>query len=266
MKKTLIALALAATAASGSAMAWTPNGLGGSDIEFGGTLTPKNVVNPWEVKVGPNVDTLNSLLKPNEEVVNITVSNAVPLLGIRTTSSDAFHGGHFIAPQIDFKGAVDVNSSGVPGLADLTLDVVSTTDSSLLGKLTSSIAVGAVAAAANPDQNATVFSVFAEGMGRGFFGGVGNSSDKVISDADQNIIHIQNVANSLGVRDHFTKITTESVNLSPQSVAFNNPKTQYSAFYGAGLKSGDTVTINLTSPARTDMAWKASFPITVSYQ
>ncbi|EHI7951892.1 hypothetical protein J9K58_004642, partial [Salmonella enterica] len=26
--------------------AWTPNGLGGT-MEFGGTLTPKDVVNPW---------------------------------------------------------------------------------------------------------------------------------------------------------------------------------------------------------------------------
>ncbi|HEI3186174.1 TPA: hypothetical protein SI321_005057, partial [Escherichia coli] len=55
MKKTLIALAVAASAAvSGSAMAWTANGTGGS-VELGGTLNPVEKVTPWEVKVGDDV-------------------------------------------------------------------------------------------------------------------------------------------------------------------------------------------------------------------
>ncbi|ENK8257946.1 hypothetical protein AB4C84_004676, partial [Escherichia coli] len=47
MKKTLIALAVAASAAvSGSAMAWTANGTGGS-VDLGGTLTPVTKATPW---------------------------------------------------------------------------------------------------------------------------------------------------------------------------------------------------------------------------
>ncbi|EHI7951880.1 hypothetical protein J9K58_004673, partial [Salmonella enterica] len=52
----------------------------------------------------------------------------------------------------------------------------------------------------------------------------------------------------------------------PEERGFQDPLAKYSAAYGAGLKTGSTVTINLTSPATADMAWKASFPITVSYQ
>ena len=60
MKKTLIALAVAASAAvSGSAMAWTANGTGGS-VDMGGTLIPEGKVTPWEVKVGDAVKGLDA--------------------------------------------------------------------------------------------------------------------------------------------------------------------------------------------------------------
>lgn len=52
MKKTLIVLAVTASVmTSGSAMAWTLNGSGGS-VELGGTLTPAEKVTLWEVKTG----------------------------------------------------------------------------------------------------------------------------------------------------------------------------------------------------------------------
>lgn len=41
---------------------------------------------------------------------------------------------------------------------------------------------------------------------------------------------------------------------------------KYSAVYGAGLNTGAKIVINLDTPATADMAWKANFPVTVSYQ
>ncbi|EGJ4498914.1 hypothetical protein INB87_004741, partial [Escherichia coli] len=69
MKKTLIALAVAASAAvSGSAMAWTANGTGNS-VELGGTLTPVEKVSPWEVKTGDAVTGLDAPIQKGQKIV-----------------------------------------------------------------------------------------------------------------------------------------------------------------------------------------------------
>ncbi|HCN8216144.1 TPA: hypothetical protein N6448_004795, partial [Escherichia coli] len=74
MKKTLIALAVAASAVvSGSAMAWTANGDGGS-VDLGGTLTPTDVMTPWEVKVGAAVNDLNAAIRKGDTKVDIPVA------------------------------------------------------------------------------------------------------------------------------------------------------------------------------------------------
>ncbi|EJN2318881.1 hypothetical protein NPL52_004738, partial [Escherichia coli] len=78
MKKTLIALAVAASAAvSGSAMAWTANGTGGS-VDLGGTLTPVEKVTPWEVKVGDAVTGLDAQIQKGQKVVDVAVNKAIP--------------------------------------------------------------------------------------------------------------------------------------------------------------------------------------------
>ncbi|EBD0851648.1 hypothetical protein FHN97_20560 [Salmonella enterica] len=260
MKKTLIALALAATAVSGSAMAWTPNGLGGT-MEFGGTLTPKDVVNPWEVRVGPNMDALNGSLKPNEKVVNITLSKSVPLLGIRVAdASKEFAGAPGIAPQIDYKNAVNLDGFAA-GETTLTLKVVKASDATVeLGTLSAKLSAAGVVT--TQPQNVKG-SLRASVAGEGFFGGLPKTESAAPA--------TENAAWSLlnAISASYTAKYTGGASLTDISVAtskFANPLTRYSAAYGAGLKPGSTVTINLTSPATADMAWKANFPITVSYQ
>lgn len=122
MKKTLIALAVAASAAvSGSAMAWTANGTGGS-VDLGGTLTPIEKVTPWEAKVGDAVTGLDAQIHKGDTKVDIPVKTAISVLGIRTAQKAAFQGQAGIAPQIDFKGAVAYEKfSG--SVTDLTLSV-----------------------------------------------------------------------------------------------------------------------------------------------
>ncbi|MWN89069.1 hypothetical protein GQN24_29560, partial [Escherichia coli] len=98
MKKTLIALAVAASAAvSGSAMAWTANGTGGS-VDLGGTLTPVNVITPWEVKVGAAVNGLDASIRKGDTGADIPVKKAISVLGIRTIKSAVFTGQQGISP------------------------------------------------------------------------------------------------------------------------------------------------------------------------
>ncbi|EJJ1299998.1 fimbrial protein [Salmonella enterica] len=259
MKKTLIALALAATAVSGSAMAWTSNGLGGT-MEFGGTLTPKDVVNPWEVQVGPNMDALNGSLKPNEKVVKIMLSKAVPLLGIRVAdASKKFTGVLGIAPQIDYKNALDI-SKFAKGEAPLTLKVVKKTDASVeLGSLKASMLALGVASYETSSPN----ELYASGAGVAFHGGIAPSSDKALGSYSAVIAAINGLSSAFSAK--YNDFGYSGIN-KPNQASFSDPLMTYSGMYGAGLKSGSTVTITLTNPATADMAWKASFPITVSYQ
>ncbi|ECB6686849.1 hypothetical protein E0V17_24080, partial [Salmonella enterica subsp. enterica serovar Poona] len=86
MKKTLIALAVAASAVvSGSAMAWTVNGGGGS-VEIGGSLTPVTKSTPWETAVGAAVTNLNGQVQKNDTKLEISVPNTLPILAIRSTA------------------------------------------------------------------------------------------------------------------------------------------------------------------------------------
>lgn len=108
MKKTLIALAVAASAVvSGSAMAWTGGGNGGS-LELGGTLAPQDKYIPWETSVGAAVSDLNAQIIKGEKAVSISHTSAIPVLGIRNVAN-GFTGLPLIDPQIDYKGAVDAS-------------------------------------------------------------------------------------------------------------------------------------------------------------
>ncbi|EHJ1796450.1 hypothetical protein J9K67_004713, partial [Salmonella enterica] len=242
-------------------------GLGGT-MEFGGTLTPKDVVNPWAVQVGPNMDALNGSLKPNEKVVNITLSKAVPLLGIRVAdASGHFMGAPGIAPQIDYKSAVDLDGFA-NGDTTLTLKVVKASDATAeLGTLTAKLSAAGIN---NNNVQGTLadarkMSLFASTAGKGFFGGLPKTGATAIT--TENAAWTMLGALSSEYTANYVAVTATTTNSSvPEERGFQDPLAKYSAAYGAGLKTGSTVTINLTSPATADMAWKASFPITVSYQ
>ncbi|HDP9994811.1 TPA: fimbrial protein, partial [Escherichia coli] len=180
MKKTLIALAVAASAVvSGSAMAWTANGDGGS-VDLGGTLTPTDVMTPWEVKVGAAVNDLNAAIRKGDTKVDIPVNKAIPVLGIRVadTTWKAFWGKPGIAPNIDYHGAINVNDFS-HGEVPLTLDVKNTQDQKI-GSLTVNLSAGAEYARYNPSTDqGEKYVLYQNSKGELFFGGLGTNSDAV---------------------------------------------------------------------------------------
>ncbi|WP_105453992.1 hypothetical protein [Escherichia coli] len=128
MKKTLIALAVAASAAvSGTSMAavgeWTPGGASDS-FKMGGTLVVTGTsTSPWEVKVANAVSGLTGELKAGETEATIGIlTKPASVLSIRTISEQAINGANGITPQIDYGKAVDLDSFNA-GLTKLTLDV-----------------------------------------------------------------------------------------------------------------------------------------------
>ncbi|EHR8280863.1 hypothetical protein KUR45_001717 [Escherichia coli] len=259
MKKTLIALAVAASAAvSGSAMAWTANGTGGS-VDLGGTLTPADVVTPWEVATGDAVSGLDALIKKGDKKVEITVNKAIPVLGIRTISSEAFQGQPGISPQISFGGAIDFTKFN-NGVTELSAEVRNKTGT----KIGSLVAPLSAAAAANwtNASGGQKYRVIASTAGDAFYGGVATDASGLA------------VSSGVLVNDVFPEAAyhyTEQgiVYWSAAAVEkFADTASKYSAYYGSGIASGSVLKIILDSPvtADTDIAWNASLPVTVSYQ
>lgn len=257
MKKTLIALAVAASAAvSGSAMAWTANGTGRS-VELGGTLTPVDVVNPWEVKVGAAVNDLNGTIQKGQKEVRIETKTAIPVLGIRTIESAAFTGKSGISPQISYGAAINLDGFAA-NETTLNLEVKDSTGANKIGTLSAPFFAVAEQSIKGPDANYRA-GVIAPYEGSLFFGGLPKSKDGYSSVFDAN-----NVVPDVSA--HYDEQGQEWRNEVGWS-SVSETRHTYSAYYGSGIEQGKTIKITLEQPAASDaIAWKASLPVTVSYR
>ena len=262
MKKTLIALAVATSAVvSGSAMAWTAGGNGGS-VEIGGTLTPETVVLPWEVKTGSNIADLNAKIKKGQSKVDIVASKAIPVLGIRSTGW--FDGKAGINPQINYGGAIDVQGFNRE-VTTLSLEVQNA-EGNKIGSLTAPFFATAMRAYHKIVDGADVYghrSMFAESAGQAFFGGLNTVYYSGIEDGSHlarvSALDPEIVVNFVDVGNNFSS--------GAASTDFNEAGVKFNSFYGSGIEKDQTIKITLDSPAESDaITWKASLPVVVSYQ
>jgi len=254
MKKTLIALAVAASAAvSGSAMAWAPNGTGGS-VDLGGTLTPADVITPWEVKVGAAVNGLDADIRKGDTKVDIPVKNTIPVLGIRTVEAKAFAGAPGLSPQISYGNALDVDAFKA-SVAPLTLEVKDVNDAKI-GSLTTDMFAQARTSMMGGWKGK--FWNYASQAGQGFFGGVPKSAGKVST-----VDRVDELMPEAGQNYVNQSAPDVGVNYS----TFSGAPSTHSAYYFSVVESGKSIKITLDTPAGADaIVWKASLPVTVSYQ
>ncbi|HDW3010238.1 TPA: hypothetical protein RMA68_005092 [Escherichia coli] len=257
MKKTLIALAVAASAAvSGSAMAWTANGTGGS-VDLGGTLTPVEKITPWEVKTGAAVTGLNADVTRGQNVVNIALKADIPVLGIRNNSRNGFRGQSGIDPQINYGGKVGIDSMN-NGAANLALDVTSAGQK--IGTLSAEMWV---ASQANNGDTSSVM-LYAPTAGYSFFGGVAKNEAGVWNNADA---YSWAITVFPGIAETWSDNGT-TYNGGTGIYDFDSENHTYHAYYASGIDKSRTITITLDQGVAgdTQIQWNASLPVTVSYQ
>ena len=258
MKKNLITLTVAISATvSGSAMAWTPNGLGGS-VELGGTLTPAAIVTPWEVYVGAAVNNLNANIKKGRSFADVAVSQAIPILGIRTINNKAFAGAEDCTPIIDYSGAVNLDGF-VNGVTTLTLDIKDSSGKKI-GTMTAPFSAAGVISWKNESNNGRATGLWAAD-GSMFYGGLAKSQEKSSSQSEL-------LAKSIisDIADHFD---SQGYDISGASWSGTPmPGATYSGYYAGGITAGSSIKITLDTAVTGDdsINWKASLPVTVSYQ
>ncbi|EAM3126362.1 fimbrial protein [Salmonella enterica] len=259
MKKTLIALVVAGGAiASGSAMAWAPNGIGGT-VELGGTLTPQDVVTPWEIKVGDKVTDLNADIKKGQSTVGLSTNKSIEILGIRTKDGVAFAGESDIAPIINYGGAIDA-SKFTAGETPLTLPVKDDTGQEI-GTLKTSLfaqAYSSEKSSVNPDDDVKFF-VYSESPTSAFHGGLGESPDAISTD---------DLASSYMPEAEANFTNQDAKYVDPQESFYGASDKTYSGYYFSVIKPNQRIEIDLNKPVTgdTQIKWNASLPITISYQ
>ncbi|HAO0310726.1 TPA: hypothetical protein IGZ59_004638 [Escherichia coli] len=238
-------------------MAWTQQDSAyNGNIELGGTLQPETKKLPWELQVGTGSNQLNGAITRGDTKVTIKLTNAIPVLGMRNVSG-GFVGAEGLTPQVDYKGAIKVDSF-VSGQTKMNLDV---TDGSgnRIGSLSADFSTGAFGA--NNEQRA---SLFAGKAGAAFWGGLGKSAEQVVSTiGDLEVVAKSLFPTILETRGDMSNL----VNISPQEYKFTSTSTTYRSIYYSGIVAGKNISISLDAPAGADdITWKASLPVTVSYQ
>ncbi|HBA7316076.1 TPA: hypothetical protein J1X56_004572 [Escherichia coli] len=258
MKKTLIALAVAASAVvSGSAMAagWEQNGTGGS-VELGGTLTPVTKATPWEVKVGDAVTGLDGQIQKGQKEVSISVKNAIPVLGIRNADENGFQGQKGIKPQIDYQGAVNIDGFK-NGVTTVHMEVRGESGNNI-GSLEAPFSAAAVASWGGEYTGS--HAVYSSESNTGFYGGLGKNSPAI---------------RAIGSVELITALSSEFIEkwkqqgkwLDEGNELFEGLGYTYFSAYGSGIEKGQTIKITLDQAASGDapIKWNAALPVTVTY-
>ncbi|OEL58695.1 hypothetical protein [Escherichia coli] len=259
MKKTLIALAVAASAVvSCSAMAsgWEQDSNG--SVEFGGTLTPVAKGTPWEVKTGDAVTNLDAQIQKGQTSVEVNVNEAIPVLGIRNADVNGFTGREGIKPQISYNNAVDIDSfyNGVTMLTLSVQDVSGSTIGSMLARF-SAAAVSSWSGAAVVEGHK---ALYAGQDTDSFYGGLGKGLGTVRHEGALELITALS-------SDFVAKWKQQGEYVGAGTESFNDSNAIFFGVYGAGIEKGQTITIKLNNAVANDdrIQWKASLPVTVTY-
>ncbi|EFU6026896.1 hypothetical protein HT426_002322 [Escherichia coli] len=258
MKKTLIALAVAASAVvSCSAMAsgWEQDSNG--SVEFGGTLTPVAKGTPWEVKTGDAVTNLDAQIQKGQTSVEVNVNEAIPVLGIRNADVNGFTGREGIKPQISYNNAVDINGFS-NGVTTVTLSVKNVSGSAI-GTMTAPFSAAAVSSWSGGARGYK--TLYADQDTASFYGGLGKKSGAVLN--YNGALKLITALSS----DFLAKWKEQGTFNSAGVESFDASNCIFFGVYGAGIEKGKTITITLNNAAANDdqIQWKASLPVTVTY-
>ncbi|WP_097457045.1 hypothetical protein [Escherichia coli] len=281
MKKTLIALAVAASAVvSGSTMA----GLGNFDagnlnnkVDFGGTITPVVVENNWVWAVGQGYDQFSHTTRELTETgtkLTITAAQAMPLLVGKTSKVTV--GDIGISPQIAFsdsEGAITPvwASDNAEGTMTLT---VNDAQQQKIGSMTLNVTAVAPVAWAKTDASMDVVVKNISGStGAAFEGAVGKFAEKpsfsqldniTTANGAPGIAELQAQVKLFPGLENIGNDTSDSVN--PTGAYYGDSNYAYSGSYALGIPSGKRLIVKFDNTISTETQWNAPLTMQVSYR
>lgn len=276
MKKTLIALAVAASAAvSGSVMAadWTEGQPG--DIIIGGEITSPSVKWLWKTGEG-----LSSFSNTTNEIVKRKLNISVPTdeLFLAAKMSDGIKGvfvGNTLIPKIEmasYDGSVITPSFTSNTAMDIAVKVKNSGDNTELGTLSVPLSFGAaVATIFDGDTTDSAVADIISGSAGTVFEGLVNPGRST----DQNIAYKWNGLSKAEMAGYVEKLMPGQ-SASTSYSGFHNwddlshgnytsaDKASYLS-YGSGVSAGSTLVMDLNKDVAGRLEWVAPVTITVTY-
>ncbi|MFU71529.1 F41 fimbrial protein [Escherichia coli] len=278
MKKTLIALAVAASAAvSGSVMAadWVEGQPG--NISIGGEVTPTSV--KWLWKTGEGLSSFHNTV---DEIVNRKLNISVPRdeLFLAAKMSDGVKGvftGKGLIPKVtmaSYDGSTITPTFTSGGTMNLPVKVKDSADNTELGTLSVPLSYGAaVASIFDGDANSSsVADIIAGSAGTVFEGlvnpGVATNKELAFKWTGLTATDMTDVVNKLMPGQQAALNSTGFHNWNNLShsnyTSANKNKASYLA-YGSGVPAGSTLIMSLNKDVAGRLEWAAPVAITVTY-
>ncbi|MCN2058134.1 fimbrial protein [Escherichia coli] len=275
MKKTMIALALAASAVSGMAHAWTTGDFNGS-FDINGTITADEYKEKWEWMTGEGLSFEHTIkdMTDNQTKLTITQSKATPiLLGHTKEAFSAPAVGVGAIPLISFSDydgkTVNLQSAdeATKGYFDLPMKDAEGTK---LGNVKVNVTVAGVLSRSNTDEGKVIIhSVEGSENTNIYYGGLVSSVAATGSAASS-------IASKFGNYNH-TDLLGQILKVLPE---VNNGQKNYgkiktdmvqpgnnvsASSYSLGIDQGQAIEATFTNPVTKTTQWIAPLNVAVTY-
>lgn len=279
MKKTLIALAVAASAVSGMAHAWTNGDFNGS-VDIGGSITADDYRQKWSWAVGSDINGFSNALTDLTEggtKLTITVNSDKPILLGKTNEAFAAptRSGVGAIPHIkltDSDGntvAFQPGSDQHQGMGYFVLPLKEKDTQSKIGTIKVNTTYAGVAAVANQTEG-HMTSLYGRDYAI-FYGGLANGYSEVSKGSDA--ANITGHFGSLSNTDMLTQIqkvhsgVTElsSRDSSGTENMYYGDGSVVSAAYAMGIANGQTLEATFDQAVTKSTQWSAPLNVAVTY-
>lgn len=280
MKKTLIALAVAASAVSGMAHAWTNGDFNGS-VDIGGSITADDYRQKWSWAVGSDINGFSNALTDLTEggtKLTITVNGDKPILLGKTNEAFAapVDAGVGAKPQItftDYEGqivALQYEENNKDGLGYFVLPMKNT-DGNKIGSLKANVSyAGAVALGKTGQGSIASLSGRDWSIFKGGLGAYGSASvlDGGVAAAERTALF-----GSLSQAEMLQQIQAVNAGVTGlderSGSAGENMKytdgTVVSAAYALGIANGQTIEATFDQAVTASTQWSAPLNVAVTY-
>lgn len=282
MKKTMIALALAASAVSGMAHAWTNGDFNGT-VDIGGSIIADDYRQKWSWAIGSGLDGFNNTLTEltnGGKSLTITVNGDKPILRGKTNVAFAtpVAGGVGAIPLISLSGADGVQkkltgtSGAQTGVGTMDLDIKNRDTGAKIGTLHATMTAMAAAGIAGAENTGILRALYAYGNGSIFNGGLVTEANAEMKDAATAVAFTEKMG-SLSktdilsqiqqVRQNVVSLTSETVSNS-ENMEYNDGNV-VSAAYALGFENGQRLEATFDQAITSSTKWTAPLNISITY-
>ncbi|EFN0721111.1 fimbrial protein [Escherichia coli] len=284
MKKTLIALAVAASAVSGMAHAWTNGDFNGS-VDIGGSITADDYRQKWSWAVGSDINGFSNALTDLTEggtKLTITVNGDKPILLGKTNEafSTPVVGGVGAIPLIaftDYEGAsVEIkNPEGETnkGLAYLVLPMKNAEGTKVGSVKVNASYAGVAGIGGVTNSDGILRSLYSLGTSTIFDGGLAKNVKAAELSSGSEAASRTGLFGSLSENDMLGQIQNVNANItsltSQNGSSSENMKytdgSVVSAAYALGIANGQTIEATFDQAVTASTQWSAPLNVAVTY-